>query len=414
MRREAVHRAILASIARQRGSGEVLISDTTLRDGEQMPGVSFSSDDKVQIALALEEAGVHSIDAGFAAASAQELEAVRRVAAAVDRPVVMSLARTCTADIDRSREALRDRAPHRRGIGLFVGTSPLHREHRHGLSPAGILHLIEQSVQYASQWFDIVAVAAEDASRTEPDFLCECLQVAIRAGATSVGIPDTVGVLVPQMAADLVARVRAGVPSIDRALLAVHFHDDLGLAVANSLAAAEAGADVVQCTVGGIGERAGNAALEEVVLALVLHAERLGRSVGVDTRRMHQLCSLVANLSHVPITPNKAVVGSNVFATEAGIHQHGMLQDLRMYQPFPAEMVGASAGIQMIIGKHCGRRGLASRMAALGVELHSAELDALLTQIKRLPQPSDANDDSMLLRLSAELKAPISDRSAGG
>ena len=395
-------RAVASVVARLRSSGNVFVSDTTLRDGEQMPRIAFSTADKVRIAKALDAAGVHSIDAGFAAAGETEVAAIEAVAAAVGGPVVMSLARALPADIDLAARALARRAAHKRGVAIFIGTSPSHREAKLGRDRDALLETIDEAVRYAAGRFDIVTFGAEDATRTEPDFLFECLRVAIDAGATTVGIPDTVGILLPSMAHELVRSVLEGVPNIERALLAVHFHDDLGLAVANSLAAVEAGAHVVQCTVGGIGERAGNAALEEVVLALALHAGRLGRRSAFDTAKLVGLSRLVAELSGLPILPHKAVAGENVFATEAGIHQDGLIKDAQTYSPYAPELVGAAAGFRLVLGKHSGRNGLSSRLADLGLTADDAALDGLLLRIKTLPRPSDADDDALLRRLAAD------------
>jgi 2-isopropylmalate synthase len=392
-------------VVRQRTSREVLLSDTTLRDGEQMPRVAFSAESKVRIACALERAGIHSLDAGFAAAGPQEMDAIRHVAATVGRPVVMSLARARRDDVEAAAQALEGRPRHKRGIGLFIGTSPLHREHKCDGSTARLLTLVEDSVGYAARYFDIIAFSAEDATRTEPEVLAQCFRVAIDAGATTVAFPDTVGVMLPSMVGDLVRQIQDSVPTIGQALLAVHFHDDLGLAVANSLAAIAAGVHVVQCTVGGIGERAGNAALEEVALALTLHAAYLGRQARVDSTALLALCRLVADLSGIPIAPNKAVAGANVFATEAGIHQDGLLKDVRLYQAYAPELIGADPGFQLVIGKHSGRHALASRLSSLGMTLDADELGMLLDQIKALARPCDADDDVRLLGMVSALRA---------
>ncbi|MCA9068777.1 MAG: pyruvate carboxyltransferase, partial [Planctomycetaceae bacterium] len=254
-------------ISHHRRSAEVLFSDTTLRDGEQMPGATLEPDDKVRIALALEEAGIHSLDAGFPASSEADVEAIRKMIGIVKRPVLTALCRTVKADVDAAARAL-DRQPHhKRGVSLFCGTSPLHREHKLNKSKEEILDIIRDTVSYAAERFPIVAFSPEDASRTELDFLCTCYEVAIDSGATTIGFPDTVGVLTPEKVQTILGQIQADVPNIDKALLAVHFHNDYGLAVANSLAGISAGANVVQCTVNGIGERAGNASLEEVAMA---------------------------------------------------------------------------------------------------------------------------------------------------
>lgn len=402
-RRAAARRAIRARVERSRRSGQVLVCDTTLRDGEQMPGVAFSPEQKARIALALERAGIHTIEAGFAASGRGEMEGIRAVAHAVSSAVVMSLARIRRPDIDAADDALAGLAPHRRGVALFVATSPFQRGQGTDRDRGRLLARIEESVSYARRAFDIVAFAAEDASRTETGFLCDCLRVAIEAGATSVAVPDTVGLLLPGMAAELVRKVQDGVPNLDQALLAVHFHDDLGLAAANTLAAVQSGVQVIQCTVGGLGERAGNAALEEVAVALRLHGETIGRELGLRTTELTRLCRLVGEYSGVPAVPNKAVTGANIFATEAGIHQEGLLRDVRNYQPYPPELVGADPGFRLALGKHSGRQGLRHRLAALGLELPPAALEELLSRIKELPRPADADADETLAEMARQL-----------
>ncbi len=272
-----------AIIRRHKRSGVVLFSDTTLRDGEQMPGATLDPHEKLRIAKALELAGVHSLDAGFPASSAADVEAIRLMIGTVRGPVLTGLCRTVRSDVDAADEALHGNPVHKRGVSLFCGTSPLHRQYKLQKSRTEILKIITDSVSYAAEKFRIVAFSPEDASRTEIDFLCECYRAAIAAGATTVGFPDTVGLLTPEKARGFIRAIQDGVPELDRALLAVHFHNDLGLAVANTLAAITEGANVVQCTVNGIGERAGNASLEEVVMALTLHP----RTVQPQTSHRH-------------------------------------------------------------------------------------------------------------------------------
>lgn len=399
-RRAATRRAIRAMVERTKRSGQVLVCDTTLRDGEQMPGVAFTPRQKARIALALERVGVHAIEAGFAASGRGEADGIRAVARAVSDAVVMSLARLRRPDIDAAYDALGELAPHRRGVALFAATSPMRRSRG---TDRDLLARIAEAVSYARRTFDIVAFAAEDASRTETGFLCDCLRVAIEAGATSVAVPDTVGLLLPGMAAELVRKVRDGVPNLEAALLAAHFHDDLGLATANTLAAVQAGVQVIQCTAGGLGERAGNAALEEVAVALRLHGDTLGRQTSVRTAELTRLCRLVGECSGVPAAPGKAVTGANVFATEAGVHQDGLLRDARSYQPYPPELVGADPGFRLVLGRHSGRQGLRHRLAALGIELPPAALEELLSRIKDLPRPADADADETLAEMARQL-----------
>jgi 2-isopropylmalate synthase len=372
--------------------GNVLFSDTTLRDGEQMPGATLDPDDKVQIALALEQAGIHSIDAGFPASSAADVEAIRKMIGVVKRPVLTALCRTVRGDIDAADEALDGNPRHKRGVSLFCGTSPLHRQFKLQKSEAEILKLIGETVAYACEKFDIVAFSPEDASRTEPEFLCEVYRTAIDAGATTIGFPDTVGILTPEKSRDFIRRIQDGVPHIGNVLLAVHFHNDLGLAVANTLACVEEGANVVQCTVNGIGERAGNASLEEVALALALHEDQYGKTVRLDTTKLVPLCQLVSRLTGVGYAPNKPIAGENIFATEAGIHQDGLLKNPDTYLPFRPERVGV-AGVKLVLGRHSGRRAVAHRLQELELDASDDQVQRVLEGIKRLPKGAAVDDD---------------------
>lgn len=381
-----------AIIRHHKNSGVVLFSDTTLRDGEQMPGATLDPDDKLRIAIALEEAGVHSIDAGFPASSPADVEAIRRMVGVVKKPVLTALCRTMRGDVDAADEALDGNPTNKRGVSLFCGTSPLHRLHKLQKSEAEVLKIITDSVAYASEKFEIVAFSPEDASRTEVPYLCQCYREAIDAGATTIGFPDTVGILTPEKARDFIRAIQDGVPNLNKALLAVHFHNDLGLAVANTLACVAEGANVVQCTINGIGERAGNASLEEVALALALHPEQYGVEFKLDTTKLHALCQLVSELTNLPLAKNKPIGGENIFATEAGIHQDGLLKNPDTYLPYRPERVGAS-GLRLIIGRHSGRRAVAHRLHELGYELSEEQVVAVLQAIKDVPKDERINDD---------------------
>jgi 2-isopropylmalate synthase len=277
----------------------------------------------------------------------------------------------------------------------------LHREHKLNKSKEEILDIIRDTVSYAAERFAIVAFSPEDASRTELDFLCTCYTAAIDAGATTIGFPDTVGVLTPEKVQDMLRSIQAGVPNLNRALLAVHFHNDFGLAVANSLAGIAAGANVVQCTVNGIGERAGNASLEEVAMALTMNAEQYGRTLKIDTTKLVPLCQLVARLTGIGLSPMKPVAGSNVFATEAGIHQDGLLKNPDTYLPFRPERVGA-AGIKLILGRHSGRRAVAHRLAELGLEPTEAHIVSVLDAIKTLPKGQTVEENWLRAQFAAK------------
>jgi 2-isopropylmalate synthase len=393
-----------AVITHHKRSGMVLFSDTTLRDGEQMPGATLEPDDKLEIAKALEAAGVHSLDAGFPASSEQDVEAIHKMVGVIRKPVLTALCRTVNADVDAADRALDGNPDHKRGVSLFCGTSPLHRKHKLEKDQTQVLKIITDSISYAADRFRIIAFSPEDASRTELDYLCKCYVEAIDSGATTIGFPDTVGVLTPEKAADFVKAIQDKVHNLDRALLAVHFHNDLGLAVANTLACVSEGANVVQCTVNGIGERAGNASLEEVAMALAMNPDQYNRTSRLDTTRLAPLCKLVAELTSVMIPRMKPVGGSNVFATEAGIHQDGLLKHPDTYLPFRPEVVGAD-GIQLVLGRHSGRRAVAHRLESIGMSFDESGVMEVVELIKQLPKGTVV-DDTLLQELAQSLREP--------
>lgn len=392
-----------AVITHHKRSGKVLFSDTTLRDGEQMPGATLEPADKLQIAKALEAAGVHSLDAGFPASSEQDVQAIRMMIGVIKKPVLTALCRTVNSDVDAADRALDGNPDHKRGVSLFCGTSPLHRKHKLEKDQTQVLKIITDSISYAADRFKIIAFSPEDASRTEIDYLCKCYIEAIDCGATTIGFPDTVGVLTPEKAADFVKQIQDKVHNLDQALLAVHFHNDLGLAVANTLACINEGANVVQCTVNGIGERAGNASLEEVAMALALHQDQYKRTFRLDTSKLAPLCELVADLTGVMIPRMKPVGGANVFATEAGIHQDGLLKHPDTYLPFRPEVVGAD-GIQLVLGRHSGRRAVAHRLEAIGLNFSDDDVMAVVELIKRQPKGTVV-DDELLRHLATSSQA---------
>ncbi len=396
--RHVVDKVRHAIISHHKRSGKILISDTTLRDGEQMPGATLEPHEKLRIALALQDAGVHSLDAGFPASSEADVEAIRLMIGVVTRPVLTALCRTIRSDIDAADRALHGNPDHKRGVSLFCGTSPLHRMHKLNRSRSEVLQIITDAVSYAAQRFRIVAFSPEDASRTEVDYLCQCYREAIDAGATTIGFPDTVGLLTPEKARDFIKAIQDGVPNLDRALLAVHFHNDLGLAVANTLACIQEGVNVVQCTVNGIGERAGNASLEEVVMALALHQDQYCRKFSIDTTKLAPLCHLVAELTGVAISRMKPIGGANIFATEAGIHQDGLLKNPDTYLPYRPEVVGGG-DIQLVLGRHSGRRAVAHRLSELNLPATEEEVAAIVNLIKQ--QPKGTVIDDAMLRLLA-------------
>ncbi|MBM82132.1 MAG: pyruvate carboxyltransferase [Planctomycetaceae bacterium] len=400
--RGTVKRAI---INHHRRSGTILFSDTTLRDGEQMPGATLDPDDKLRIAQALEAAGVHSLDCGFPASSEADVIAIRKMIGVVKKPVLTALCRTVKGDVDAADEALDGNPTHKRGVSLFCGTSPLHRRDKLQKSESEVLDLIEDTVSYAASKFEIVAFSPEDASRTEFEYITQCYKAAIDAGATTIGFPDTVGLLTPEKVREYIRHIQDNVPNVDRALLAVHMHNDLGLAVANTLAGIDEGANVVQCTVNGIGERAGNASLEEVAIALTLHQDQFGVTAKVDTTKLSPICELVSELTGIPLAPNKPVAGANIFATEAGIHQDGLLKNPDTYLPFRPEQVGAE-GIKLVIGRHSGRRAVAHRLEELGLQATDDEVLEVLNAIKSVPKGTPI-DDEVLRDLASESVANV-------
>lgn len=360
---------------------KLVIFDTTLRDGEQAPGCSMTLKEKLRVAHMLAELRVDVIEAGFPAASPGDFESVRAIASEIEGPVICGLARCKEADIERVWEALKE-APRQR-LHVFLATSPIHREHKLGMSKEQVLDKIVESVRFSRQYFDDVEFSPEDASRTELSFLAEAVETAIEAGATTINIPDTVGFTVPNEFAALFSYLRKHVSNIDKAVLSVHCHDDLGLAVANSLTAIQSGARQVECTINGIGERAGNCSLEEIVMALKVRRDAFGCDTGIDTTRLYPASRLVANVTGLHVQRNKAIVGENAFAHEAGIHQHGMLKHHSTYEIMRPEQVGISK-TSLVLGKHSGRHAFLDRVSDLGFELDQSELNRVFEQFKKL------------------------------
>jgi 2-isopropylmalate synthase len=362
-------------------ANRIRIFDTTLRDGEQSPGASMNMAEKVEVARALAALGVDVIEAGFPIASQGDFEAVRAIATEVTGATVCGLARCNERDIDRAWEALRFAQSPR--IHVFLATSAIHREHKLKMTRAQVVERAVESVRRAKSACDDVEFSPEDAARTEIDFLCEVVTAAIEAGATTVNIPDTVGYAVPTQYAGVIRTLRARVPNIDRAVISVHCHNDLGLAVANSLAACEVGARQVECTINGIGERAGNAALEEIVMALKTRSDYYGLTTGIKTERLFPVSRMVATITGMTVQRNKAIVGRNAFAHEAGIHQDGMLKEPSTYEIMRPEEVGVSK-TDLVLGKHSGRHALRDRVVEMGYSLGEAQLDSLFDDFKAL------------------------------
>ena len=361
--------------------GRVLIFDTTLRDGEQSPGCTMNGPEKLRVANALAELGVDIIEAGFPIASPGDFESVRQIAREVRGPVIAGLARCNAADIDRAAEAVRDAARPR--IHVFLATSAIHREFKLKMAKEQIVARAVEGVSRARDHCGDVEFSPEDASRTELEFLAEVVERAIEAGATTINIPDTVGYAVPSEYAECFAYLRKHVRGIDRVVLSTHCHNDLGLAVANSLAAVAAGARQIECTINGIGERAGNAALEEVVMALTTRANHYGVTTGIQTRRLHPVSRLVSSVTGSAVQANKAIVGENAFAHEAGIHQHGVLQHRDTYEIMRPEDVGLDRN-KLVLGKHSGRHAFRQRVEHLGLHLDDSAIESLFESFKAL------------------------------
>jgi len=375
-------------------SDQVRIFDTTLRDGEQSPGASMTTAEKLRLAHALDELGVDVIEAGFPITSPDDFAAVQLIARTLRRPIIAALARARDGDIDRAAEAVEEAAHPR--IHTFIATSKVHLERKLGISEEECLEHAARSVERAKRYTDDVEFSAEDATRSDLDFLCRVVEVAVAAGATTINIPDTVGYTHPQEIRRIFATLLERVPGLDRLVLSTHCHDDLGLATANSLAAVEAGARQVECTINGIGERAGNAALEEIVMAIAVRKDLFNLSTGIRTERIHPTSRLLTQITGIHPQPNKAIVGRNAFAHEAGIHQDGMLKERSTYEIMDPAMVGVT-GTRLVLGKHSGRHALRSRFEELGFDLDDDAMERAYRLFKLLAdQKKDILDEDLL------------------
>ncbi|MDR3437663.1 MAG: 2-isopropylmalate synthase [Telmatospirillum sp.] len=381
----------------------IIIFDTTLRDGEQSPGASMNLEEKLKVASLLEDMGVDVIEAGFPIASNGDFEAVSKIARTVTRSTVCGLARATRNDIERCAEAIQA-APLKR-IHTFISTSPLHMKYKLQMEPEKVLEAVSQSVGLARNLVDDVEWSAEDGSRTDHDFLCRCVEAAITAGARTINIPDTVGYAVPDEFAALIGMLRERVPNIDKAILSVHCHNDLGLAVANSLAAVRAGARQVECTINGLGERAGNAALEEIVMAVRTRQDRLPFHTGLKTELITRASRLVSTITGINVQPNKAIVGKNAFAHESGIHQDGMLKNAQTYEIMTPESVGLNKST-LVLGKHSGRAAFKDKLKGLGFHLGDNAIEDAFRRFKDLAdRKKDVFDE--------DIRALIDDAGAG-
>src|SRR6266581_6461094 len=374
----------------------ITIFDTTLRDGEQSPGCSMNVQEKVRLGRQLDQLGVDVIEAGFPFASDGDFAAVQAVAAAVPRPIIAALARAARHDIERAAQALHSAIRPR--IHVFLATSDIHLQHKLRISRQQCLEQAADSVRLARTFCDDVEFSPEDATRTEPEFLFQVLEAVIEAGATTLNIPDTVGYTVPAEFGELIRNIRERVRGVERATISAHCHNDLGLAVANSLAAIANGARQVECTINGIGERAGNASLEEIVMALRVRADKYAYQTGIASEQLYPTSQLLEEITGIPVQPNKAIIGRNAFAHEAGIHQDGMLKNPLTYEIMTPQSVGVPDS-RLVLGKHSGRHALALRCEQLGHQFERRELDEIYRRFVVLADRIKKVQDSHLLEL---------------
>ncbi|MAY35581.1 MAG: 2-isopropylmalate synthase [Spongiibacteraceae bacterium] len=385
---------------------QLVIFDTTLRDGEQSPGASMTRDEKVRIAKMLEKMGVDVIEAGFAIASQGDFESVRAVAEAVKHSRICSLARSAKKDIERAGEALKPAAMSR--IHTFIATSPIHMDYKLRMKPDQVVDEAVRAVTTARSLADDVEFSCEDASRSEFDFLCRIIEQVIKAGATTINLPDTVGYAEPQEYGALIYRLMNTIPNADKAVFSVHCHNDLGLAVANSLAAVLQGARQVECTINGLGERAGNASLEEIVMAVRTRADVFPVETRIDATQIVPTSRLVSTVTGFPVQPNKAIVGANAFAHESGIHQDGVLKYRETYEIMRAEDVGWNTN-RLVLGKHSGRAAFKARLTELGISFDSDEtFNDAFTRFKDLADKKHEIFDEDLQALVSDVVAPDS------
>ncbi len=384
---------------------QLIIFDTTLRDGEQSPGASMTKEEKLRVARQLERMRVDVIEAGFAAASPGDFDAIHAIAEAIKDSTVCSLARANENDIRRAGEAIKPAARGR--IHTFIATSPIHMEKKLRMSPDQVVAQAVKAIGWAREYTNDVEFSAEDAGRSEIDFLCRIFEEVIKAGATTINVPDTVGYNLPSQFAETIRQLIERVPGADKVVWSVHCHNDLGLAVANSLAAVLAGARQVECTINGLGERAGNASLEEVVMATRTRADIFPVETRVDTTQIVPASKLVSQITGYPVQPNKAIVGANAFAHESGIHQDGVLKHRETYEIMRAEDVGWSQN-KLVLGKHSGRNAFKTRLSELGIDLPSEEaLNAAFARFKELADKKhEIFDEDLQALVSDETVTP--------
>jgi 2-isopropylmalate synthase len=384
----------------------ITVFDTTLRDGEQSPGCSMNVHEKLRMAHQLDRLGVDVIEAGFPITSDGDFEAVQAIAAAVRRPIIAGLARACAPDIERAWQALKG-ATHPR-IHVFLATSDIHLKYKLRISREQCLEQARESVRLAKSFCQDVEFSPEDATRTDRDFLCQVVQAVIDAGATTVNIPDTVGYTMPAEFAEIITMLRERVRGIENVTISVHCHNDLGLAVANTLAAMAAGARQVECTINGIGERAGNASLEELVMATRVRPDRYAYDVAVASEQLYPASQMLSEVTGVPVQPNKAIIGRNAFAHEAGIHQDGVLKNPLTYEIMTPQSVGVPDS-RLVLGKHSGRHALSLRCEQLGYHFERRELDEVYRRFVVLADQIKHVEDHHLLQLIREAR-PVAKR----
>jgi len=386
----------------------VQIFDTTLRDGEQSPGATMTIEEKLLVARQLERLGVDVIEAGFAVSSEGDFEAVRQVAAGVTGPRVLSLARTREQDIDRALRAVDAAA--KPGIHVFIATSEIHLKHKLMMEPAEVIEAAVWAVRRARAHLDYVEFSAEDASRSDPDYLVDVFTAVIEAGASTINVPDTTGYALPDEFAELFRMLRARVPGAERVIWSAHCHDDLGMAVANSLAAVGAGARQIECTINGIGERAGNTAMEEVVMAIKTRADGFAVETGVVTEEIYAASRLVEQITGIAVPANKAIVGANAFAHEAGIHQDGVLKYRQSYEIMTPESIGLASN-RLVLGKHSGRHALVARLRELGLDTSGVDMNVLFDRFKALADSKkDVYDEDLISLVAQESVRGVRDR----
>jgi len=381
----------------------ITVFDTTLRDGEQSPGCSMNQPEKLRLAHQLDRLGVDVIEAGFPIASDGDFEAVKAIASEVRRPIIAGLARACRPDIERAWEALKHAARPR--IHVFLATSDIHLQYKLRITRDQCVENAREAIRFAKSLCDDIEFSPEDATRTEPDFLCRVLEAVVEAGATTLNIPDTVGYTVPAEFGDLITTIRKRVKGIENVVISAHCHNDLGMAVANALAAVAAGARQVECTINGIGERAGNASLEEIVMAMRVRPDRFAYETGVVGDQIFAASQMLSDITGVPVQPNKAITGRNAFAHEAGIHQDGVLKNPLTYEIMTPQSVGVPDS-RLVLGKHSGRHALSIRCEQLGYQFDRRALDDIYRRFVRLADKIKHVEDHHLLELIRDTHKP--------